>query len=230
MKKLLVEIRDLSYTYPGEKKSIINPFTQFIFSGEIIGLVGKNGVGKSTLIRMLAQLQTPVTGNILLNGVDSQSLNQRKEYLEQVAYVGHDNNLSNQHKIKDYCLLYSALYPNYSKADQKRILEMFELDDNSIISNLSSGNKIKAYLAFALATNSPLVLLDEVTAILDPGNREIVFSVLKQWRDKKVSIILATNLVEDLVSNADRVFYLKNRSLSEASPEKSLEVFKRKAA
>lgn len=230
MKKPLIEIKDLSYKYPGEEKVVLQSVSQVINQGEIVGVVGRSGVGKSTLLRLIAQIQTPLTGNILINGYDSSDLANRREYLRHLAYAGIDKKLSFHFKIKDFCMLYSCLYPHYSKSDMNEVLKEFELNSDATISSLSVGNQSKFYTAFALATNSPIIILDEITAVLDPGNRESIFLALQKWKVRGHTIIIATNLVEDLAQNVDRVLYIQKGKVLECAPEQSLSLFKKKVA
>nr|BDT27834.1 ABC transporter ATP-binding protein [Bacteriovorax sp. HI3] len=228
--KPIIEIKGLAYAYPGEKKNVLNSFSQAVFPGEIIGVVGKSGSGKSTLMKLLVQLQTPSEGMIYLDGINSQDLGSRHLYLSKIAYVNHEKNLSSNLKLKEYYELYSPLYEEYSQEIEQQLLQKFQLNENDAISSLSTGNKVKAYLIFALATQCSLIALDEITAVLDPGNRDDVYDALKECCANGRTVIIATNIVEDLINNVNRVWYIKNSNISEEKTEDVLSLFKRRIA
>jgi ABC-2 type transport system ATP-binding protein len=230
MKKPLIKITDLEYTYPGTEQTIINQFSSEVFPGEILGVIGKNGVGKSTLMRLLAAIHQPKSGKIVINELDSLNLKNRREYLLNFFYLAHDKSLSHDYTIESYFHIYSSLYPNYSKEIEERLLTQFELNPNIKISSLSTGIRMKVFLIFALASRVRLVLVDEVTAVLDPENREDFFDIIRLYADAGITFVVATNIVEDLTNFADKVWFIEKGNILEMSSENLKGQFKKKAA
>ncbi|QDK42250.1 hypothetical protein DOM21_12520 [Bacteriovorax stolpii] len=230
MKHPLIQIQALDYCYPGSSKMIIKGLSQTVEAGEIIGVVGKNGVGKSTLMRLLASLQQPVNGEIRIGGVSSIDIEKRREYLLNLQYISHDKEVLKDFKIKEYFQLYSCLYPGYSKKIEKELISRFEIDDQERISKLSTGNRIKVFLIFSLSTQTPLILLDEVTAVLDPDNRVDLFNLMKEFKQKGISFVVATNIVEDLVGLSDKVWFINKGAVAEVSDSEVSSLFKKKAS
>lgn len=214
VKKEIIKIKNLEYSYPGHSKTILNNFNENVFEGEIVGIVGRNGSGKSTILRLLASLSQPLRGNVLINGIDSQDLNQRRDYLSSLIYISHDKVLLDDYTIKEYFQIYSSLYPNYSEEIEKELMIRFSFDYGNRISSLSTGNRMKVFMVFALATQVKLILIDEVTAVLDPENRVEFYSLINRFQNQERTFLIATNIVEELGSLADRVWFLKESMIS----------------
>lgn len=230
MKKPLIKITDLEYSYPGYDERILNKFSQEVYSGEILGVIGKNGVGKSTLMRLIASIHQPFSGSIAINGIDSLDFKNRRDYLLNFVYLAHDKALQEDYTLEEYCNIYSTLYPSYSKETEKQLVDRFEFNPKTKISSLSTGNRMKAFLLFALATRVRLVLVDEITAVLDPENREEFFEIVRLYADAGVTFIVATNIVEDLTDFADRVWLIEKGNLVETTSENLKGHFKKRAA
>lgn len=230
MKKPILKITDLEYSYPGYDERVLNRFSQDVYSGEILGVIGKNGVGKSTLMRLIASIHQPLCGNIAINEIDSLDFKNRRGYLLNFIYLAHDKVLQEDFTLEEYCDTYSPLYPNYSKETERQLIDRFEFRPDAKISSLSTGNRMKAFLLFALATRVPLVLIDEITAVLDPENREEFFEIIRSSADAGVAFIVATNIVEDLTEFADRVWLIEKGDIVGTTSENLKGHFKKKVA
>ena len=230
MSNPIVKIENLEYSYPGYTKKIIQKCTEEIYPGEILGVIGKNGVGKSTLMRIIASIHQPTIGNVFINGIDSLDFKKRREYLLNFIYLSHDKILLADFTIKDYFHVFSALYPNYSKEIESELIKFFHFEVEEKISALSTGNKMKVFLLFALATQVPMILIDEVTAVLDPENREDFFELVRKYSTAGITFIIATNIVGDLDGFASRVWFIDNGYLVKKSSGNLKENFKRRAA
>jgi ABC-2 type transport system ATP-binding protein len=122
------------------------------------------------------------------------------------------------------------LYPNYSKEIETNLIKRFGFNPEDKISSLSTGNRMKAFLLFALATRVSMILVDEITAVLDPENRDEFFELVKMYSATGVTFVIATNLVEDLNDLANRVWLLDNGYVVETKAENLKGYFKKKAA
>ena len=230
MKNLLLEIKDLEYAYPGYADNIINKFSQSIHFGDILGVIGRNGVGKSTLLRLMAAIHQPLSGNILINGIDSLNFKQRKNYLLHFIYLAHDKQVLADYTIQKYFDLYSPLYLNYSSSLEEKLMQNFHFEKTEKISSLSTGNRMKCFLIFAIASQVPLILLDEITAVLDPGNREEFFEIVLDYSKLGITFVIATNLVEDLNNFSNRVWLLDEKNIVETKAINLNGYFKKKVA
>ncbi len=230
MKKLIIQINELEYSYPGFQERILNKFSQDVYQGEILGVVGKNGVGKSTLMRLIAGINQPFSGDITINGTQSLDFKNRRDYFLNFVYLSHDKTIQGDLTLQEYCDIHSCLYPNYSKNTEVQLTKYFELNPKFKISALSTGNRMKSFLLFALSSRVPLILIDEVTAVLDPENREYFFETIKQYADAGVTFVMATNIVEDLEGFADRVWIIDKGNLTQSNSHNIRDHFKKKVA
>jgi ABC-2 type transport system ATP-binding protein len=166
----------------------------------------------------------------MINGIDSLHFKNRRDYLINLFYLSHDKTIGENYTLKEYCHIYSPLYPNYSKDMEADLMSKFSFNPDDKISSLSTGNKMKAFLLFALATRVRVVLVDEVTAVLDPENREEFFHIIRLYADAGLTFVVATNIVEDLVGFADRVLVIENSNIIDTTSENLKNHFKKKAA
>jgi len=230
MKKINLKITNLSYSYPGSSDLVLKPFSQEAHPGEVIGIIGKNGVGKSTLIRLLSGILQPLTGNIKIDENDSQNVDKRRDYLVNIQYLSNDRVLPGNMTIEEYFHSYKLLYPNYSNQIEFDLINKFEFKMDTLISELSTGNKMKVFFIFAIASQSPFVFIDEVTAVLDPENREDFFELINTYKCRGQSFLVATNIVDDLEGIADKVWFIQRGQLTQIESANLKEQFKKKVA
>ena len=200
----MIIINEISFFYKKNKPILQNVSTNLEL-GRIYGLLGLNGEGKTTLLKLLAGLIFPRNGNITLNKLPSTSRN--RQFYEEL-YLLPDQPKTNNIRIKDYHRIYSPFYKNFS--DEYFVTSLDELGVNmdQKIQNLSLGQQKKFHLAFALATNCKYTLLDEPTNGLDIPSKSIVRKLLaKSITDDKI-IIISTHLVKDIENLIDHLLII----------------------
>jgi ABC-type multidrug transport system ATPase subunit len=107
------------------------------------------------------------------------------------------------------------------------LLEIFKLKPNQIVGSLSTGQQKKIQIVAGLASNPKLIIVDEITAVLDPESRFLFFTKLEELvKSKKASVILATNIAEDLIKNATNIYFLNENKISKHEPSEILGLFK----
>ena len=159
----MIDINKVSFGYPGHG----NLYSNLEFSlpqGNIYGLLGRNGSGKSTLIYLIAGLLRPRKGNILFMGDDTKK--REPKTLSNIFILPEEFTLP-KYNFKKYVKRYAPFYPRFSEETLKTCLSEFDMPYDMPMGELSMGNKKKAYVCFALATNVSLLLLDEPTNGLD---------------------------------------------------------------
>lgn len=194
-------------------KFTMGPIDFDIPAGYIIGLVGPNGAGKTSLLNLLMGLYQPTGGEIRLDGMTHKEA--QRELLDQLGVVlvedmtegflfeGSRTLLQNGNDFGRY-------YSRYREETLKEYLKRFNLEEKSLYRKLSKGQRLKYQLAFALAHDPKLLILDEPTGNFDPAFREEFFRILKEFMaDGEKSVILATHITEDLDRIADYLIYLE---------------------
>lgn len=205
----LLQVTDLCKKYPGMGEYMAVYHMNFaIPRGRIIGLLGPNGCGKSTLIKMVNGLLTPTNGNILVNGyapgVESKSI---ISYLPERTYL--DNNL----KVKEMVSYFADFYQDFSTDRAYEMLASLNIDINARLKTLSKGTKEKVQLILVMSRQAQLYILDEPIAGVDPAARDYILRTIITNYNPNATIILSTHLITDIENILDDVIFMKNGSL-----------------
>lgn len=193
MSKIL-EVNDLSYQYPLANSGVSN-LSFDLELGEFKLLIGKNGSGKSTLINLILGLRTPCSGEIKIDNISVRKLKPHETcrffYLSQL--IEFPRTLS----LRTYLDMIALSYPNYSKHLEAQLIKIFQVDPSSTMHELSLGQRVRIQIIAAFASKVPLIIIDEITAVLDEEARKN-FSILmqKSLATKKTAILMATNIAE----------------------------------
>lgn len=203
----MITIDNLTFTYPGRHNPTIGNLSLQLPEGSVYGLLGRNGVGKSTLLYLIAGLLTPNTGHIEFDGIDTR---RRLPSTTASIFIVPEELTLPEISLRDYVAINAPFYPNFSHDDLHRHLETFEIDPRMRykLTNLSMGQRKKVFMSFALACNTPLVLMDEPTNGLDiPGKmafRRFIASSVNENR----TIIISTHQVRDIETLLDNVLII----------------------
>ena len=149
MDTTMIKAEHLSFGY-GKNKQVFNDFNLEIEKGEIVGLLGKNGTGKSTLLYIICGLLKPSHGNVTIKGINIRK--RLPQTLSDIYLVPEEFDLPNL-SMKQFVKLNSGFYPNFSNETLNTCLNDFDLGMDINLGELSMGQKKKAYMCFALATN-----------------------------------------------------------------------------
>lgn len=206
----MIEIKNLSYRYVGSKQNAISNLDMDISSGKIVGLLGANGSGKSTLLYLISGLLKPASGEVSVLG--QCPWNRTPEFLQNIFIVPEEIDLP-AIPLSSYVEAYAPFYPNFSEATMEKALSHFNLSSDIHLASLSMGQKKKAFLAFALACHTPVLLMDEPTNGLDiPGKSEFRRVVVDTMDDDRV-IVISTHQVRDLEQLLDHVLIMNKDGL-----------------
>lgn len=217
MKKKLLEIKDLEigYQVKEQKKVIQNHLNLSLNAGELICLVGPNGVGKSTFLKTLGRIQPELSGDIIIGDTPISKISQQ-EFSRKLALVLTEQLDIPQMSARDVISLgrypYTGFWGNLQKRDLNIIIEtaknvgIEQLLHRTYI-ELSDGEKQKVMIAKALAQQTPLMLLDEPTAFLDfPTKSSLLIMLRKLARQNQMGIILSTHDIELALKTADQIW------------------------
>ena len=209
MNNLAIEIINLKKEY----KNIlaVKSISFKINKGEIIGLLGPNGCGKSTTIGMLLGLIKPTSGNVIINGLDIE--NNRTQLLEKINFISPYTELPKKLSIKENLTVFGKMY-GVKNLENKiyGLMEKFHLNEfnERKTGELSSGQKNRVSLAKALINDPEILFLDEPTASLDPDVADYVRSVIEDYADKKgTTILLASHNMNEVERLCDEVMMMK---------------------
>jgi ABC-2 type transport system ATP-binding protein len=184
----LVAVDDLSFT---------------VAQGEIFGILGPNGAGKTTAVEIIEGLRTPDGGTVRVLGLDPQR--DRTELRRRVGAQLQESELPERLKVREAMDLYGSFYDR--PADSGRLLDDLGLAHkrDTRYGKLSGGQKQRLSIALALVGNPELAILDELTTGLDPNARRDTWELIEQIRDRGVTVVLVTHLMEEAERLADRV-------------------------
>jgi ABC-2 type transport system ATP-binding protein len=190
--------------------------------GTIYGLLGMNGAGKTTLLKLLTGQLFPKSGSIDVLGFDPRV--RHPKMLEDIFYLPEEFYLP-KCRVEEYLGIYAPFYPKFNKEAFARYLEQFSIDRGTYISSYSFGQKKKFLLAFGLATESSILILDEPTNGLDiPSKSQFRRTIASAINDQRVFII-STHQVRDMEHLIDPIMILHdgniifNRQLGELEQE-----------
>lgn len=199
----MIYIKNANKIYPNGLHAVKN-INLHIKKGDIFGIIGLSGAGKSSLIRLLNRLEEPTSGEIIIDGVNIVSLN-KKELLEKRKKIGmifqHFNLLSSRTVGEN--VAFALEIANWKKSDiDKRVDELLELVElsekkNSYPSQLSGGQKQRVAIARALANNPEILLSDEATSALDPKTTKAILELIKNIQKKLgLTVVMITHQME----------------------------------
>ena len=206
----MLKINDLAFSYSGNDCKVFNDFSLSFEKGAVYGLLGKNGTGKSTLLYLITGLLHPQQGTVQFKGEDVQK--RLPSTLSDMFIVPEEFELPSM-TMKQYVKLNAPFYPNFSEEQLKQNLALFDFDENIRLGDLSMGQKKKAYMCFALAANTSLLVMDEPTNGLDiPSKSEFRRLIASNMTDDK-TIIISTHQVRDIDSLLDHIVIIDQSSV-----------------
>jgi ABC-2 type transport system ATP-binding protein len=198
----MIETSHLHYRYGPKSPAVFEDLTFHLEPGRVYGLLGKNGTGKSTLLHLLSGLLFPQQGSVKYRGMEMRE--RRPEALRDLYLLPETFRLPNV-SLKRYVKLNASFYPNYSETLLCGCLNEFDLPFDVTLGELSMGQQKKVVLSFALATNTPLLLLDEPSNGLDiPSKSQFRRAVARAMTDER-TVVISTHQVADVETLIDRV-------------------------
>ena len=199
---MIVECENLSKSY-GRVKALDN-LNLKIESGKIVGLLGPNGHGKTTLIKTLSGLLSRDKGNALIDGkkvgVDTKKI---------VSYLPERSYLSPGMKIKEVVSFFEEFYEDFDVKKAYAMLNELNLDKESRLKSLSKGNREKVQLIMVMSRKAKLYLLDEPMGGVDPAARDYILRTIISNYTEDATVIISTHLIQDVEQILDEVIFLK---------------------
>lgn len=205
----MLELSNVRYSY-SRKAKVIEDFSMTLENGTICGLLGKNGTGKSTLIYLICGLLKAQSGTISYDGYTP--IERKPAFLNKVFLVPEEFSLPSI-TLEEYVRVNSPFYPNFDKAQLNKYLEIFELTPDIHLGKLSMGQKKKAFLSFAMATNTPLLILDEPTNGLDITSKRNFRKAIMECMNDNKCIIISTHQLYDVEKILDHLVIIDSKGV-----------------
>lgn len=200
----MIQIRDLTFRY-GRSAPLFDQLHLSLEAGNIYGLLGKNGAGKSTLMKIMAGLLFPQQGTVETMGFRPQE--RLPQFLQDTYFISEEFYLPS-FVMEKFVDIYGPFYPRFSQELFGNYLEEFQLAKNQKLTSLSYGQKKKFLLAFGLATDSKLLILDEPTNGLDIPSKSQFRKVMANAIHEERSFVVSTHQVRDMENLIDPIIIL----------------------
>ncbi len=218
----LLRVEHLNKHYPG---FALNDVSFSVKPGRIMGLIGKNGAGKSTTLKSILNMVRPESGTVTM--LDKDFYGHEKECKQDIGVVFGGIDFYPLKKLSAITAVTRRFYQNWDQERYNDYLRQFSLDERKQFRSLSNGMKVKYLLALALSHHAALYILDEPTSGLDPVSRDEILHIFTRIvRDGNRSVLFSTHITSDLDRCADDITYIKNgRVLKSADRETFLHSF-----
>lgn len=197
----LLECKNIYKDY--DKKQVLKDINLKIPRGKIIGLLGKNGMGKTTLIKLINDLLTPTSGEILVNGKNIGIESKRS-----ISYLPERTYLDKSMTIKQTLEYFKDFYDNFDIKKAKKLIKDLDLEIDTKISKMSKGMQEKLQLILVMSRNALLYILDEPLGGVDPATRDYILDTILNNFNEDASIIISTHLISDIERILDEVIFI----------------------
>ena len=197
----LLEVKNLTKTFDGKK--ILDDVNLVIPEGKIVGLLGKNGVGKSTLIKSINDLLTIDEGEILFKGKKIGVYSK-----ENISYLPERTYLDKSMKVSEVIDYFTEFYKDFDKERAYRLLKDLKLDSDKRIIKMSKGMQEKLQLILVMSRDADLYILDEPLSGVDPATRDYILDTILSNFKEGSSIIISTHLITDIERILDEVVFI----------------------
>jgi ABC-2 type transport system ATP-binding protein len=201
----MIQFTNIDFGY-SKKDLLFEDLTLELTCGHIYGLLGKNGAGKTSLLKLIGGLRFITNGTALV--LDENPALRKTKMLQEIAFLPEEI-YAPALKIKEFIKAYASLYPHFNPQQFQEYLNIFETPDQNIrLDKISFGQKKKVMIAFALACNTKILIMDEPTNALDIPSKAIFRKVMASVAAEDRIIIISTHQVRDLHSLIDRIIIL----------------------
>ncbi len=213
----MFSLNNLSFSYKKRGGDLFHDLSLELATGNIYGLLGKNGAGKSTLINLMTGLLTPKSGDVTLDG---DNVRERLPKTMSDIYLIPEEFELPRLTLKQYVSINAPFYPNFSSDDLQRYLDIFEMGGSMDVKlhSLSMGQKKKVFIAFAFATNTRVLIMDEPTNGLDIPSKSQFRKLVTAGMSEDKMMLISTHQVRDISEILDHVTIIdQSRVLLNAS-------------
>ena len=215
-----ISIKNLNMRY---RRKVLDNLNLELDSGQIVGLVGPNGTGKSTLLRILAGLEKTYNGEILING-------KKPDYdtYKEISYQADKFTLDEKLSVKEVVKTYKKFFDDFDEDKFYKLFNEFKLPADSKVSEMSKGMREKLQIALNLSRKTGIYLLDEPISGVDPSARKAIINIILNNFEEDSLLIISTHLISQIEPLLDRVLFLSegkiylNKTVDEIRSENNM--------
>ena len=205
----MIDIQNLSFSY--KKTPVFSNISLSFQEGNIYGLLGENGVGKTTLLKLVCGLQRPTEGTCSVDGLTSHD--RLPEMLQRITFLPDEVKLPDNTTPQRYVDELRPFYPNFAQGTFLHLMQEFEVEPDRKFREMSFGQQKKSLIAASLSLGTDYVLLDEPTNGLDIPGKAQFRSILSKRVDERSTLIISTHQVKDVENLIDPIVILSNNAV-----------------
>ena len=197
----VLEIKNVHKKYLSH--SVLEGVDFSIPRGKIVGLLGPNGCGKTTILKLISGLLQLDEGEIRINGICPG-----QQTMSMISYLPERSYLNDWMKISDILNLFSDFYADFDRERAEQMLTDLKISKEEKLKTMSKGTKEKVQLILVMSRRASLYLLDEPIGGVDPATREYILHTILKNFDENSSILITTHLIQDVETIFDQVLFL----------------------
>ncbi len=209
----MIKIQNLNFGYTSSRRVLSN-ISLSLERGHIHGLLGCNGIGKTTLLKLICGIMRPDAGSVTVDGFNPAV--HRPEMLRELMIIPEEFDLPNI-SLERYAKIASPLYPRFDLGQMRGYCQELGVNPEERLHSMSMGQRKKAYIAFALACNVSMLLLDEPTNGLDIPSKSVFRRLLAGYVDESRMVVISTHQVADVEKLLDSIVILDNMGVALAA-------------
>ena len=197
----VLSIKNITKSF--DNKKIIDDVTFEIKEGQIVGLLGKNGSGKSTILKMINDLLTVESGEIL---IDNMTVSEKTK--EIVSFLPERTYLDSSQTVEQVLIFFEEFYSNFDRQKAEELLKDLDIDKSESMSKMSKGMKEKIQLVLVMSRKAKLYILDEPLGGVDPSTRDYILKTILSNFGDGASMLITTHIVADVEKILDQVIII----------------------
>jgi len=204
----LLQCRGLSKTYNKEFGSALTNVNLDIGLGKIVGLLGPNGSGKTTFIKLVNGLIVPTAGEVLINGLPPGIESKRA-----ISFLPDTTYLADWMRVEQILDFFADFYTDFDKQRALDMLDTLQIVPKLVFKTLSKGNKEKVQLVLVMSRRAQLYILDEPIGGVDPAARDFILRTILSNYSENATVVIATHLIADIENILDEAVFINNGAI-----------------
>ncbi|GAA0382722.1 ABC transporter ATP-binding protein [Bacillus horti] len=196
-----------------ENQQVLDHVSFTIKKGSITALLGRNGVGKTTLLQTIVGILDADTGKVLYN---DQSIQANPGLKQDIVFIPDSNALFKNYSVKEIISFYDMIYPNFNQKKLFELLNKFNLPQQGMFRSFSKGTRAMFFIAVSFSTQAKVIILDEPTNGLDPIiKKQMLQHVIEEVAENDIALLLSTHHLNEVETIADHVLFMKEGRIAE---------------